>query len=820
MPDSIQLPASADPGSAAPASPDVPSDVRFHPVPHRTAEHAGKKRPVWRVYFEVISNPGLRFGLDINDEVVFGRGTDSTNIIDLTAYQAEELGVSRRHVILRPTATNLFALDTGSKNGTLRNGQSIGVNTPYPLNSGDTLMLGRLQLEIHIVDRPRLEPTGPARDLADGLSQLAKAITSQLEIEQVFNKITDTAMHLTSAGETGIWLVDEQTGELFLEAERGVDEENIRRMRIPTGGDSLVAQVTKSGEPIRDSREPGKEKLKVKTGYLVEALVFMPIKLGGVTLGVLMAVHRSLGQTFSPEDERLLAAIADFAAIAIQNARLYRATDEALGRRVKELAALNELTGSVSSSLNLETVHEMVVRQVRTHWDVEDVILWLEDERDANLYPFNVDEETVNRIIRNTAGQVETIIREVQETRQPKAADFLGQEEQLSGSGKRATIKIQARSIACIPLIIQGRVIGVLSLFRKKSGMFSGDDLDHLQAFANPVSTAVENARLFSTSERQRAAIQATANALIQPLLILDENGQVLISNQPAKNIIDNHMAELFNGISRSIGSTTELVIGDTTYLTTSQHSDSVGTIVIMQDISYVKKLEQAQSDFVHTLTHDLKSPVTSIRGWAQLVQKVGGLDEKTGKFVEQIISSGDRMLEMINQMLESVAQVDAIKIVEQPCDLKVLVDRALGDLEGASMNKALAVKFEHPADQCLILGDEDRLYHMILNLVSNAVKFSAEDEKIKIVLSKDDNGVQLRIQDRGPGIAEDDLPHIFDKYFRGKATQQTPGAGLGLSVVKAVAEAHGGKVGVKNLPKGGAEFVVLLPASLLVTPV
>ena len=795
---------------------DIPSEpeIRYTPLPHRSAEHAGKKRPVWRVRFEVLSSPGKRFGLDINDEIVFGRGMDSTNIVDMTPFMGEELGVSRRHVILRPTPANLLAIDTGSKNGTLRNGQSIGVNNPLPLNDGDTISLGRLQFSIHIIDRPPLAPERTG--VVEVLSEMLSAIASQRDLPQVFNRITEAAMQLTQAGETSIWLVDEQTGELYKEAERGPDDTHTQLKRIPPESDSPAIRVIRTGQPLIEHREPGQDKIKIKTSYLVEALLFEPIKLGGVTIGVLMAVHRSPGQSFNQEDERLLRAIADFAAIAIQNARQSTLTDEALNRRVSELAAVNELTGAVSSSLDLGKVRDMVVRHVQTHWDVEDVILWLEDENDGNLYPFNEDEETVTRIIRNAGGQVEAIIRDVQETHQPKAADFLGQEGQVAGSGKRATIQIQARSIACIPLLIQGRVIGILSLFRKKSGMFSADDLDRLQAFANPVATAVENARLFQQSERQRAAIQATANALLQPLLILDENGDVLISNQPAQEVIEQHMAELFNGISRSIGSTTEIVIGERTYLTTSHHTPAVGTIVVMQDITYVKKLEADQAQFVYTLTHDLKSPVTSVKGYAQLIEQVTPLEEKGKHFVDQIVFSSDRMLEMIAQMLKVASQVDSITIQHQPTDMQTVIERALTDLEGAIVSKGIQVDLKTPVNGLIVLGDEDRLYHMVLNLVGNAVKYTPNDDAIRISLTYDDTGVQLRIQDHGPGIPEEELPHVFDKYFRGKNAQKLPGVGLGLSVVKSVAEAHGGKVGVKNISRGGAEFIVLLPAGIV----
>src|SRR5262249_32388025 len=147
--------------------------------------------------------------------------------------------------------------------------------------------------------------------------------------------------------------------------------------------------------------------------YLVEAVLFLPISLGGVTFGTLMAVHKKPGQTFTPQDEQLLSTIADFAAISLQNARLYESTDEALTRRVRELAALNELTEVVTSTLDLNQVHDLVVRQVSTHWDVEDVILWVAESDTAPMLPYALDDSTVERIVHGAAGQVEKVIQDV-----------------------------------------------------------------------------------------------------------------------------------------------------------------------------------------------------------------------------------------------------------------------------------------------------------------------------------------------------------------------------------------------------------------------
>jgi hypothetical protein len=270
------------------------SDILYRPFPHPMEAKEAQRNPVWRIRFEVAKDPDKLFGLDINDDIIFGRGNDTPEVFDLNPYGASKQGVSRLHLMLRPTPNKLLAIELGSLNGTLRNGRAMGRKIPYSLMSGDKLALGRFELVVHIVDRPRSQTTWLARELnlADAMTEIGQAITSQLELEEVFNQVTETAHALTAAGETSIWLIDEQTGELLLEAERGVEDERIRRMRIPIDLGTPAGRVIESGESLRMSRQPDEAQIKVKTDYLVEALIYIPIKLGRVAFGVLSAVHR------------------------------------------------------------------------------------------------------------------------------------------------------------------------------------------------------------------------------------------------------------------------------------------------------------------------------------------------------------------------------------------------------------------------------------------------------------------------------------------------------------------------------------------------
>ncbi|MBE2223224.1 MAG: GAF domain-containing protein, partial [Anaerolineae bacterium] len=677
-------------GDTLPEPEVVVPEIKYQQVPLKG--EAANNKPVWRVQLELAQSPLNRMGLDINGEVVLGRDSEDDNAIDLQQFEASLLGVSRQHLMLRPTASHLYATDMGSTNGTMRNGRSIGVRTPYPLVDGDTLTLGKLRLILRIVERPHFQ-TGVLEkkiDLADALTEIAKSITSQLDLDQVLNQMVETAMTLTSAGESSIWLVDEQTGDLFLEAERGIQDAAIKRMRLPINEDTLAGKVVKTGQPLRVWRQPGEEQIKVKTNYLVEALAYVPLTLGGVTFGVLSATHREPGKRFDERDERLLTAIADFAAIAVQNARAYQATDAALARRFNELSALNELSRAVSSSLDLDRVYDVLIEQLNNHWPVESVSLCLLDEQGGKLRKYKRSKERSTRATR-PFGLSEGIIGSVAQTGEAIMTNTPYEHEaynpfvdNLNGNSPS--------SIACVPLNVQEHVVGVLALFNKEDGPFTDHDVERLQTLANPVATAVENARLFKESERQRAAIQATAHTLSQPLLIIDESGDILVANDAANALLASNMAQLFEAISSGVGQTKETAIGDETYLTTAEHLQDVGTIVVMQNITYVKQLEADREDFLHMLSHDLKNPLTAIMGWKSLLERTAELDNRGERYLKQIGVAVDRMLVMIEQLLFTVTDNQSVSLLQKPFNFTEVVDRVEFDVAGAALHKAIKV--------------------------------------------------------------------------------------------------------------------------------
>lgn len=264
----------------------------------------------------------------LTDSHVLGIAPELSVSTGLRDFGGQESGVSKYHALLslNPQGSVQVA-DLNSTNGTLVNDTRLGPNGPLPLDDGDILTLGALPLRVSMLPGTGEITSSSQSEPVWALTTIAKALTSHLELDFILHHILQLARSMTAAKEALVWLMDDQTQELFLRAELGIVEEKIRHLRLPTS-DPLVSSVLESGKPLRASRTISGEKIKIKTGYLVEAVLYVPLIVGAQKLGVLAAIHRDYDATFSRTDERLLAGIGDFAAIAIQNASIHHQVQE------------------------------------------------------------------------------------------------------------------------------------------------------------------------------------------------------------------------------------------------------------------------------------------------------------------------------------------------------------------------------------------------------------------------------------------------------------------------------------------------------------
>ncbi|MBL8116397.1 MAG: FHA domain-containing protein [Anaerolineae bacterium] len=529
-------------------------ELVYHHVPQN---QPGKSSAYWRIRLDMTYDSSLRVGLDIHGDVTLGRDQEVEAFREVfETFDIAQMGVSRRHAVLRPTDTHLYLVDLGSTNGTWLNGSPVGVNIPYSLSNGDIVRLGHLEFSVQFIKKAGHTATlRPQTDMAEVCHTVAEAITSQLEVEAVLKKAMEMAMGFTHADEITIWLVDEHSGELFLEAGRGLDDEHIQRLPVT---DTLPGKVIRTGRPLRAHRDRDGERVKIKTGYLVDAALYVPLKLVEVTFGVMSAVFREPGRIFTDRDEKIMTVVADMTAIAIQNARMYQLAVRDANRRARILTALN---------------------------------------------------------------------------------------------------------------------------------------------------------------------------------------------------------------------------IG---------------------------------------LSMDVKNLAKSTIGYAGLLRGVETDNVEIMEIAEQVSQNGNLMAALVNRLVDLSNLSQELTLYQRPVDLVEVLNSVVGDIHGAAAAKQLELQSDILGKPTLIQGDSTLLYRSILNLLDNAIKFTPAQGQVKVSLEFSTREINIRVCDTGPGIPEEELGDIFERYYHGTSSAGSPAAiSLGLDYVRATAEAHRGNISVRNLETGGAEFVLTLPGKL-----
>ncbi|HSW11058.1 MAG TPA: ATP-binding protein [Bacillota bacterium] len=243
--------------------------------------------------------------------------------------------------------------------------------------------------------------------------------------------------------------------------------------------------------------------------------------------------------------------------------------------------------------------------------------------------------------------------------------------------------------------------------------------------------------------------------------------------------------------------------------------ADPGGVLILMYDLTDLRRLERLRSDFVANISHELKTPVTAVQGFAEtLLNAEGTSPEDVREFAAIIHREASRLARLIDDLLElSRIESGAVKPVMEPVDLTevalLVVERHRPAAEAAGM------VLEGPAaGPVLVRGDAHQLEQMMSNLVDNAIKYGRAGGRVAVSVTREGSEAMVAVADDGPGIAVHDVPRVFERFYRGDKSRSPrhPGTGLGLAIVRHVAGVHGGTVGLSSRP-GHTVFTVRLPS-------
>lgn len=240
-----------------------------------------------------------------------------------------------------------------------------------------------------------------------------------------------------------------------------------------------------------------------------------------------------------------------------------------------------------------------------------------------------------------------------------------------------------------------------------------------------------------------------------------------------------------------------------------------VGNALTMQDITYIKEMDRMRSEFVHTVSHDLRSPLTSVIGYTELVERAGTLNDHQRDFLHRIQDSVQQITSLINDLLDIGSMEAGFDTRREYIQLEGILRYTLDMLQGQVKSKRLTVKTDIGASLPPLRANPIRLRQVMDNVVGNAIKYSLPDGEINISILAEGDQLILKVKDNGPGIPIKDQPRIFDKFYRGSnVNSDVEGSGLGLAIVKTIVESHQGRIWVESTEGNGSSFFIVLPIS------
>ncbi len=405
-----------------------------------------------------------------------------------------------------------------------------------------------------------------------------------------------------------------------------------------------------------------------------------------------------------------------------------------------------------------------------------------------------------------------------------------------------APVAGRLQALIALPLRQENRFLGAFWLAYDQAHSFGDTEINFLATLAGQAALAVANSRLFEAAEQGRQRLAAILASTPDAVVVTDRGERMLLLNPAAEGVfelvgqtvIGQPVAQVLRhpdlvkllqdrpaAAGAAPGATGEFVIAGRTLFASASNIISadgsvLGRVCVLRDVTRFKELDEMKSEFVATVSHDLRAPLTFMRGYATMLPMVGTLNEKQREFGDKIITGVEQMTTLIDDLLD-LGRIEAgVGLAREMVRMSAIIAEVVESLLPIAANKGLRLEVDVPASMPSLSGDATLLRQAVANLVDNAIKYTPGGGEVRVRASQADGQFLFEASDSGLGIAPADQVHLYEKFFRvrQRGSSQVKGSGLGLAIVKSIIERHGGKVWVDSKLGKGSSFFFTLPAA------
>jgi NtrC-family two-component system sensor histidine kinase KinB len=495
---------------------------------------------------------------------------------------------------------------------------------------------------------------------------------------------------------------------------------------------------------------------------------------------------------------------------------------------------LLEVSRLLSSKLELSPLLTSVLELSTRVVDAESASLLLLDEKTQELYfdvALGLGPEAAKVRLPLGAG----IAGSIAKNRVPEIINAVRKDARWSPAMDAHTGFI-TRSILAVPMLLKGRLVGVLEAINKRGGDFDDADLRAFEAFASQAAVAIENARLFTSLKDERFKLATVFAQMTDGAALTDAEGVVVLANEAAGKLLGGGITRLADGLAGMIvtPSIAELLAGEKDVLdfaavrkeptllvlegrvTRAHLGDADGRLFVFRDRTEGFRQEKLKRTFLSLISHKLRTPLAAVTGFADILFDDLGPDSDPmmAKAIRTIRSQGAKVSELVDKLLSYTT----IESPDTQLSLEAFsLDDAVKDAIFSMMEKAAEreAKFDAAPTGIMLMADRRLVIEALKNLLDNAIKFNLKKAPMTVLRgTAEGDWAAVSVADSGPGVPPEDLEKVFSRFHQVEKdfTGQQDGMGLGLAFVRKVAELHGGSAVLRSKLGEGSTVTMLLP--------
>ncbi len=706
------------------------------------------------------------------------------------------------------------------------------------------------------------------------VSMVSSAISCSLDLEEVLQTIVESVVQVVGCDKSAIFELSEDGRELRLRTAKGLSPAYVQRSQHLVVGQDNRALALATGRPmiVPDvSVEPNLRelaKMAKEEGY--QAVIDVPLSGREGLLGVL-SVYFARIHTPSVGEMEMLTTFANHAAIAIENARLYAAvaherdrarrlyeqTDATLARRVEELTFIEEIGRQLTATLDYKRVMDLVVERAlqATLADRGIIAICDQDPRFLRLLAQRGYPPQADRYMTEPWPADQGITGRVARTGTPALVPDVAQDPDY------AAVSPLSRSQLSMPIIHEGRVIGVITLESDRPAAFTEEHVRFIQLLADHAAIGIHNARLFQEVIAGREQLQAILDSTYEAVIVFDTAGRVILTNPRVRemfgpelekwlrtiNVLDvngvvstpllqstdlnpNHLAQAIRRIQQRPEEVVNLSFsfqrdGQRRYAEGTASpvfgasGEVIGRIAVLRDVTHQQEMEQFREDLISMMVHNLQGPLAALISSLEMLREEEQMDQPTARELLRIALEGGRNL---YSRVESLLWIRRLEDREMPLSLNAVplarvVLPVVDEYRPLATMGKLSLRADLDEELPLAMIDAEVISRVFSNLVDNALKYTPAGGQIELravpTSGPEGSAILCSVADTGLGIAQEAQEVIFDKFRRlDGAGGCRRGMGIGLHFCKLAVEAHGGRIWVESQRGQGSTFYFTLP--------